>query len=233
MLYRVSPKVGIAGDICEPLIELWRRIKECPAGVNFGYTLRWKELQHRGPTYYYEVRERFNRTGDPHDLLFITRTCVNGLIRFNQKGEMNNSFHLTRPGIHPDRLHPVIKEWSRRIQGTDFRSQSFEETLDECGEGDFVYLDPPYAGTKGQYYGKIDQSSLFAAVAGAIGRGAKVAMSYDGTAGGKDHRTEMPAGLFETSIPMAAGNSPFRATQMKQDVKVVDTLWLSYDPPTQ
>ena len=30
-------------------------------------------------------------------IVMITRTCVNGLIRYNNQGEFNNSFHLSRP----------------------------------------------------------------------------------------------------------------------------------------
>ena len=41
-------------------------------------------------------------------LMFLSRTCVNGLIRFNDKGEFNNSLHYSRKGINPDTLETII-----------------------------------------------------------------------------------------------------------------------------
>ena len=61
------------------------------------------------------------------NFLFLTRTCVNGLIRYNKSGEFNNSLHHTRKGIHPDRLEKVIFEWSTVIQKYIFENFDYKK----------------------------------------------------------------------------------------------------------
>ena len=64
-------------------------------------------------------------------------------------------FMLTRNGIIPERVHPIIINWSFLLNKyyVDFKSRSYYEI--EPGVNDFMYLDPPYANTKGMYYGTI------------------------------------------------------------------------------
>ncbi len=76
-------KIAIAGDIIAELIHLWKAIRDEPELTAKEYELRWKRLQNEGHTAYYDIRASFNATRNPHDLLFLSRTCVNGLIRFN------------------------------------------------------------------------------------------------------------------------------------------------------
>ena len=102
ILYAIHPKKAICGDICEPLIALWNEIKDSPEELAEAYRLRWNRLQNEGYEAYYSIRDDFNRTHSPEDLMFLSRTCVNGLIRFNAKGEFNNSLHHTRKGIKPE-----------------------------------------------------------------------------------------------------------------------------------
>lgn len=88
MLYRVSPEEAVVGDSCKPLIDLWEAVKTCPDRVASEYRSMWEALQ-KDTAFYYTVRDRFNAYQEPWDFLFITRTCMNGLIRFN----------MTRAGI--------------------------------------------------------------------------------------------------------------------------------------
>lgn len=54
--------------------------------------------------YFYSIRKRYNEKHDPNGFMFIMRTTTNGMPRYNKKGEFNNSFHITRNGIMPDKL---------------------------------------------------------------------------------------------------------------------------------
>src|SRR5690606_306254 len=42
--------------------------------------------------YYYTVRNRFNEESNPLDFLFLSRSCFNGMMRFNKKGGFNVPF---------------------------------------------------------------------------------------------------------------------------------------------
>lgn len=142
---------AIASDIIPELINLWNAIKISPINVADEYSIRWHRLQNEGPAVYYEIRDHFNATKNYYDFLFLTRTCVNGLIRYNKNGEFNNSFHLSRPGINPKTLKNIIIKWSDTIQHFEFINVDYRECLSTVKKGDFVFLDPPYGGTKNRY----------------------------------------------------------------------------------
>ncbi len=129
-------KTAVAGDIIPELVQLWQLIRDEPAQVIKAYQQRWQRLQNEGHTIYYDIRRDFNSSRNPFDFLFLTRTCVNGLIRFNKNGDFNNSFHLTRPGIAPHRLDKLIQQWSVAIQQIDFVVSDYRQTLKEVKAGD-------------------------------------------------------------------------------------------------
>ena len=104
VMYAVNSSSAICGDICEPLIGFWKMVQSSPREVISYYSEEWNRLQKDGYEVYYDIRSRFNADKSPLDLLFLSRTCVNGLIRFNSEGEFNNSFHHTRKGIDPKRF---------------------------------------------------------------------------------------------------------------------------------
>lgn len=48
MLYAINPEKSVCGDICKPLIELWKEIRDNPSGLADGYCQRWNRLQNEG-----------------------------------------------------------------------------------------------------------------------------------------------------------------------------------------
>lgn len=97
-------------------------------------------------SYYYHVRET-----EPDDpvlrcarLIFLNRTCFNGLYRVNSKGKFNVPIgKYARPSIVNEenlrRINRLIHHCNVTIQCRDFSS-----ILEEVQEEDFVYMDPPY-----------------------------------------------------------------------------------------
>lgn len=150
VLYAAAPNSGVCGDICEPLIQFWNTVKSFPVQLADSYAERWEQLQKEGYQTYYVIRDRFNATPNAEDLLFLSRTCVNGLIRFNKNGEFNNSLHHTRKGIIPHSLKQILLDWSGHIQGISFICGDYRETTESITKDDFIYLDPPYFNTKGR-----------------------------------------------------------------------------------
>jgi DNA adenine methylase len=74
--------------------------------------------------------------------IYLNRTCYNGLYRVNRRGEFNVPFgRYDRPRI-VDRENLLAV--ATVLAGVDVRLSDFETVLDECGERDLVYLDPPY-----------------------------------------------------------------------------------------
>jgi DNA adenine methylase len=180
MLWLAGPNGALAGDVYPPLVALWRAVQHDPHAFVAAYATRWSRLQTEGHGVFYELRDRFNREGHADDLHFLLRTCVNGIVRFNREGAFNNSLHLTRPGMHPDRLHPIALRWSRRVQGVTFEVADYADTLAQTTADDLVYLDPPYAGSRQRYVADLDPTRLWDALEALNRRGVRWMLSFDG-----------------------------------------------------
>ena len=228
VLGRLKPKKAICSDINEPLIELWNSIKANPNEVISDYRKKWDSLQKEGHTFFYKVRNNFNKEKSPLDFLFLTRTCVNGLIRYNKKGEFNNSLHHTRKGINPDKLEKIILAWSRLIGSHTFSSQSYELTTKNAKKEDFIYLDPPYFNTGTRYFGSIDFNKFISYLESLNKKGVKYALSYDGTRGEKSFVIELPKNLYKRHIMLHSGNSAFGKVQNGKVEQVHESLYLNY-----
>lgn len=228
ILYAVSPEKSICGDICFPLISLWNEIKSNPEELAQSYYKRWHRLQDEGYTAYYEIRDHFNQTQNPQDLLFLTRTCVNGLIRFNAAGEFNNSLHHSRPGIAPEKLEKIIKQWSKAIQRTTFFAEDYRDTTASAKKGDIIYLDPPYFHTKGRYFGTIDYNEFIEYLWDLNKRGVRYILSYDGMRGDKNYVVELPKELYQRHELLPSGISSFKKVMDKESQRVFESIYMNY-----
>ena len=228
ILYALRPEKSICGDICKPLIDLWGEIRDNPAALAEGYRARWKRLQEEGYLAYYKIRDDFNRDKSPYDLMFLSRTCVNGLIRFNEKGEFNNSLHYSRKGINPDTLEKIIFDWSQHIQNTVFMSEDYTVTTSTAKAGDIVYLDPPYFHTKGRYFGTIDFDRFLEYLEDLNNRGIKYLLSFDGKRGDADYTVAIPKELYKRHEFLPSGNSTFKKVIDKETEKVLESLYLNF-----
>jgi DNA adenine methylase len=222
---------GFASDIMPELIKLWTVIRDEPLSAIDGYSKRWHARQQDGHRIYYEIRDHFNLTRDPIDFLFLSRTCVNGLIRFNKEGNFNNSLHHTRPGVAPETLGEVITMWSKAIQGVDFAISDYVIALVNVTGRDFVFLDPPYESTRGRYLHGSFQLDRFYSELDRLNRiGAKWMLTYDGQAGERRYDVGLPREIYKTKVEIYTGNSPF-TRMMKQDIDMVtESVYLNYEP---
>jgi DNA adenine methylase len=212
----------VASDICQPLIDIYLLIQKEPERLIEAYRKDWETLQHIGQSYYYQVRSRFNEEPNPTDFLFLTRTCTNGLIRFNQKGEFNNSFHFSRKGINPDTLEKIIFNWSNKIQNVTFLHSDYKNLSPK--ENDFIYLDPPYFGTKGMYYGTINYNELWNWLKESP---ANFALSFDGKQGENDRTYQVPKELYSQHYYIDSGISSFRRLKNKGAIDVKESLYVN------
>ena len=228
MLYAINPEHSVCGDICKPLIDLWKEIRDNPDGLAEEYELRWKRLQNEGYTAYYEIRNDFNKGKSPYDLLFLSRTCVNGLIRFNEKGDFNNSLHYSRPGIKPSSLKNIIVDWSEHVKNSEFFAEDYAVTTANAKSGDVVYLDPPYFHTKGRYFGTIDFDAFLLYLEDLNQKDIKYILSFDGIRGDNNYTVDLPKDLYKQHIFIPSGNSTFKKVIDKETEKVFESLYLNY-----
>lgn len=210
----IKVKNFICSDLNNDLISLWNEIKNNPNKVLGYYITLWNELnfnddKERKKQYFNKVRERFNKEKSPLDFMFIMRTTTNGMPRYNKNGEFNNSFHITRNGIVPETLANIILEWSNLLNknNVEFKSCSYENIKPK--ENDFCYLDPPYANTKGMYYGVIDYTIFFDWIRNLS---CKYALSFDGVSGDINNTYSVPNDIYSKHEYLLNGNSSFKRT---------------------
>lgn len=224
-------KIGIAGDVIPELIQLWIVIRDEPELTAKEYERRWQRLQNEGHTAYYEIRDSFNATRNPHDFLFLSRTCVNGLIRFNRNGDFNNSLHHTRPGISPERLSKLIYQWSYYVQNVTFMVGDYRQTLETAQAGDLVFLDPPYNGTKGRYFPTDFDSEEFYVELDKLNKmEVKWVLTFDGAAGERTYEVAIPPHLYNVHLGLPTGNSPFTKLMKTGLDSVVESVYLNFEP---
>lgn len=101
--------------------------------------------------YYYRIRD-VDRAPEFQDwsavkrasrLIYLNKTCFNGLYRVNSRGQFNVPFgRYKNPRILDE---DNLRACSKVLKSAVLRNANFIESTQECQSGDFVYLDPPYA----------------------------------------------------------------------------------------
>ena len=219
----IRVKHYICSDLNNGLIDLWNEIINNPLEVSSYYKKLWNELnadddKQRKKEYFANIRDRYNKEHNPLDFMFIMRTTTNGMPRYNRNGEFNNSFHVTRNGIIPETFEKIIFEWSQLLKQNDvkFIGCSYEDI--KPTENDYMYLDPPYANTKGMYYGTIDYEKFWDYLRQLPCR---YALSFDGKSGDIDNTWNVPKDTYTTHEYLLSGNSSFKRTIGKSNDSIV------------
>ena len=219
----------ILSDLNSDLINLYKLIQNDYESVVSHYEFLWNELNkdsdfERKKLYFVEIRKRLNENHDPKDFMFIMRTTTNGMPRYNSDGEFNNSFHVTRNGIEPFRLEKILKEWNKTLNNHNV--EFINASYDTFGpnENDFCYYDPPYANTKGMYFGAIDNGRFFNFLSELK---CPYCFSFDGYCEDEDSTYDVPKSVYDEHIYLKSGNSSFRRViGNKTDEIVYESLYV-------
>jgi DNA adenine methylase len=140
--------------------------------------------------FFYAIRAL--EPSDPIDiaarLIFLNKTCFNGLWRVNSKGKFNVPYgHHKNPSLY-DLVN--LKECSRRLQGAQISHTEFHEVVSNAKKHDLVYFDPPYiplnlTSSFSQYskndFGLDDQERLARTIEVLTSRGVYVILSNSDT----------------------------------------------------
>jgi DNA adenine methylase len=217
-------------DICELLIELWKLVKDDPRGLVDEYAKNWRMLQANGADHFKRVRREFNLGGNPHDLFFLLRTCRAGHVRFNQAGEFNGGYHGANPGMSPDTVEGLAREWGRRLANKDITFSVRDYRQIAAKEGDVLYLDPPFETGAGRYYaGPIDFDELFAWLRK---QPCSYYLSLNGSLGDEDRRLDVPCDLFDERLPLPNGESLIDRIAGREPRQVIESLYIKRRSPS-
>jgi len=183
--FNIRPKKALMCDSNPHLINFYNGIKnkEITASIvkNFLQVEGQKLLDSEGK-HYYDIRNRFNEKKNPLDFLFLSRSCFNGMMRFNRKGGYNVPF-CKKPNRFAQSLVTKItnqvKNVAQIIELGDFtfKHQDFQETIKQIHDTDLVYSDPPYIGRHVDYFDSWSLEEEIALNKGLIDSNAKYVLS--------------------------------------------------------
>lgn len=227
VLATMQPEDGIAGDALRPLIEIWHCLQSCPEKLLEHYERVWTQYMKHPREAYARVRASYNAAPNGFDLLFISRACYGGVVRFTTQGELSTPVGPHK-AISPDALADRIAVWRERVANTRFVHADFEETMAQAGEGDVIYCDPPYVDSQPILYGSqgFRLHRLWEAIQGARSREARIALSLDGMkkSGRVYVSIQPPDGLFEREMMLDSGRSMLRRFQKSGESMAGETV---------
>ena len=145
---------AVINDVNEDLILTYRIIKDDVEALITNLDKYEKDYlaitdQEGRSQIFYEVRERYNQhLGDSIErasqLIFLNKTCFNGLYRVNRRGQFNVPFgKYANPTICNAKL---LKADSQLLQSAQvvISQGDYAQTVQHIDSLTFVYLDPPY-----------------------------------------------------------------------------------------
>jgi DNA adenine methylase len=135
-------------DINNELINTYKIIKDKPDEL-IQLLSKFQQEYYRSKNmskYFYEKRDWHPSESleSAARLIFLNKTCYNGLYRVNSRGQFNVPFgRYKKPKILNAENIRVV---SRALQDTsaELHASDYKTSLSTCGKNDFIYLDPPY-----------------------------------------------------------------------------------------
>ncbi|WP_323677579.1 DNA adenine methylase [Halorubellus sp. PRR65] len=167
LFFDLEPEDGTINDTNPRLVNFYKQVRDNPTDLielldtefrdpdaDPNPDLEYHDTNHKGKAideFYYQARALFNKRpyGEDFDalreaalLLYLNRTCYNGLYRENNSGGFNVPIgSYTNPDwVQADRITTA----SRILEDTTIHNDDFEYILDAATAGDLVYFDPPY-----------------------------------------------------------------------------------------
>lgn len=236
VLATLRPERAVASDAFGPLIEIFMMLRQDPSRLKEWYSERWSRSAAGDKVEVYEqVKASYNKSPNSADLVFLSRSCYGGVVRFRKDGYMSTPCGAHSP-VSPESFSKRVDEWHDRTEGAKFEHMGYEEAMELAQAGDVVYCDPPYKNTQSILYGAqaFSLDDLFARIAECKDRGVAVALSIDGTKRSGSFLVDLhtPEGLFEREVFVNCGRSMLRRFQMGgqtlENEIVADRLLLTY-----
>ncbi len=155
MYFGVLPKVAIVNDINSQLINFHKIVRDNPRELREnverlkGWDICSRELfMQRRTEYNALLNGDVLSTESAAYFYWLNRHCFNGLYRVNPRGEFNVSWNKEEDiSKSINSILPSIErfeEMSKALKNADILCGDFRALEKRIGEGDIVFLDPPY-----------------------------------------------------------------------------------------
>lgn len=148
VLFHLQPNMAVVNDINEELINVYSVIRD-----NLEELIKDLKKHENKADYFYEIREldrdkeKYNQLSNVEKasrIIYLNKTCYNGLFRVNQQGEFNSPFgRYKNPNIVNETTLRTVSNYFNKAKIT-FKCGDFEQSVAGIRKGSFVYFDPPY-----------------------------------------------------------------------------------------
>lgn len=132
-------------DINQDLVNCFNEIKtNVETLIDELHSLQARFLRKRSgrKVFYYEIRNQFNADRSTAKLIFLNKTCYNGLYRVNRKDEFNVPFGDYNNPTICDEVN--LRNASEVLQNAKILCGDFTKSAQYINSDSFVYFDPPY-----------------------------------------------------------------------------------------
>ena len=147
LLFNLQPKKAIINDANEELINVYITIRD-----HSDELIKDLETHRNESDYFYELRaldrldsfKTLSSIKRASRLIFLNKTCFNGLYRVNNSGEFNSPFgRYKNPNIVN---RPILKAVSNYLNNPSIEilSGDYNDVLNKASKKSFIYFDPPY-----------------------------------------------------------------------------------------
>ena len=182
VFFALAPGRAVLADVNRDLVELYETMRDSPTILHERLSVHQTRHNRR---YYYQTRAA--RPSDTIDraarMLYLNRTCFNGIWRVNRQGEFNVPMGTKTRVVFDGESFGEIAE---ALKGAVLHVRDFEQTIEVAGGGDVIYADPPYTVAHNynafikyndELFRWADQIRLRDALRAAVERGASVLVS--------------------------------------------------------
>ena len=150
VFFELQPKKAVINDINTQLIFTYYAIKD---NVEDLILLLKNHQKNNNEDYFYEIRNidrdeakfySLTNTEKAARLIFLNKTCFNGLFRVNSLGRFNVPFGKNKnPAICEENLLRQISNYLNASEIT-ILNKDFEQAVFAVNKKTFIYFDPPY-----------------------------------------------------------------------------------------
>ncbi len=145
LFFTVKPEYGYISDINPELINVYEVVQN-----NVEELIENLKKHRNTEKYFYELRsadrsEEFrylSKVEKASRLIYLNKTCFNGLYRMNSNGHFNVPFGFYKNPNIVDEQNLIA--CSVLLKKTEIALASFEAVQKKARKGDLVYFDPPY-----------------------------------------------------------------------------------------
>jgi len=148
LLFDLQPRAAHINDINQELINTYQVIRD-----NVHDLIEILQKHQNTPEYFYRLRDldrnpkkyqKLSNAEKAARLIYLNKTCYNGLFRVNNAGEFNSPFgYYKNPNIVNAPTLLAVSDYLKR-NNIYFSACDYKDFLQRLNKKCFVYLDPPY-----------------------------------------------------------------------------------------